>query len=103
MEQAIGCIRQGGQAILVGVPRMDVFLNLHAGFTFLYTAKSVKGCWYGSSNVREDVPKLLGLWKNGDLKLEELISREIGVEDVNDAFKAMESGEVARSVIEHAH
>jgi S-(hydroxymethyl)glutathione dehydrogenase/alcohol dehydrogenase len=101
MEQAINCVRQGGEAILVGVPRMDVFLNLHASFTFLYTAKTVKGCWYGSSNVRDDVPKLLGLWKRGDLKLEELISREVGVEDVNDAFKAMESGEVARSVIEH--
>jgi NDMA-dependent alcohol dehydrogenase len=103
MEQAIGCIRQGGQAVLVGVPRLDVFLNLHASFTFLYTAKTVKGCWYGSANVREDVPKLLGLWKDGELKLEELISREIGIDDVNEAFTAMESGEVARSVIEHTH
>ena len=101
MEQAINMIRQGGEAILVGVPRMDVFLNLHASFTFLYTAKTVKGCWYGSSNVREDVPKLLGLYKDGQLMLEELISREIGIADVNEAFRAMESGEVARSVIEH--
>jgi Zn-dependent alcohol dehydrogenase len=103
MEQAINMIRQGGQAVLVGVPRLDVFLNLHASLTFLYTAKTVKGCWYGSSNVRQDVPKLLGLWKAGQLKLEELISREIGVGDVNDAFAAMEAGEVARSVIEHQH
>jgi S-(hydroxymethyl)glutathione dehydrogenase/alcohol dehydrogenase len=99
MEQAIGMIRQGGQAILVGVPRMDVFMNLHAAFTFLYTAKTVKGCWYGSSNVSEDVPKLLGLWKDGKLKLEELISREIKVDEVNEAFEAMQKGEVARSVI----
>ena len=51
--------RNGGEAILVGVPRMDVMLNLNAAFTFLYLAKTVKGCWYGSSNVREDIPKLI--------------------------------------------
>ena len=70
-------IRPGGEAILVGVPRMDVMLELNAAFTFLYLNKTVKGCWYGSSNVHEDVPKLLDLWKQGQLKLEELISQEI--------------------------
>jgi S-(hydroxymethyl)glutathione dehydrogenase/alcohol dehydrogenase len=101
MEQAINMTRRGGQAVLVGVPRMDVFLNLHAGFTYLYGAKTVKGCWYGSSNVQRDVPRLLGLWRDGKLELEALISRRIGVGDVNEAFAAMESGEVARSVITH--
>ena len=82
-------IRPGGEAVLVGVPRMDVMLELNAAFTFLYLDKTVKGCWYGSSNVHQDVPKLLDLWKNGELKLEELISREIEVEQVNEAFEAM--------------
>ena len=72
IEQTINMTRNGGEAILVGVPRMDVMLNLNAAFTFLYLAKTVKGCWYGSSNVREDVPKLLELYKEGELKLEEL-------------------------------
>ena len=99
MEQAVNMVRMGGQAIFVGVPRMDVFLNLHAAFTWLYGAKTVKGCWYGSSNVRTDVPKLLDLYQQGQLKLDELISREIDLHGVNDAFAAMGSGEVARSVI----
>ncbi len=89
IEQAINMTRHGGEAILVGVPRMDVMLNLNAAFTFLYLAKTMKGCWYGSSNVHEDVPKLIELYKDGQLKLEELISREIGVDDVNEAFAAM--------------
>ncbi len=75
MEQAINTTRTGGEVILVGVPRMDVFLNLNAAFTFLYLAKTIKGCWYGSSNVYQDVPKLLELWRSGDLKLKELISQ----------------------------
>lgn len=99
MEQAVNMVRMGGQAVFVGVPRMDVFLNLHAAFTWLYGAKTVKGCWYGSANVRTDVPKLLDLYQSGQLKLDELISREIDLDGVNDAFSAMGSGEVARSVI----
>jgi S-(hydroxymethyl)glutathione dehydrogenase/alcohol dehydrogenase len=103
IEQTINMTRNGGEAILVGVPRMDVMLNLNAAFTFLYLAKTVKGCWYGSSNVREDIPKLIELYKGGKLMLEELVSREIGVDGVNEAFTAMQSGEVARSLITHSH
>ncbi len=101
--QAIDMVRPGGEAIIVGVPRMDVMLSLNAAFTFLYLNKTIKGCWYGSADVKRDVPKLIDLWKDGNLKLEELISREIKVEDVNEAFAAMQSGEVARSVIRHVH
>lgn len=100
---AIDMLRPGGEAVLVGVPRMDVVLNLSAAFTFLYLNKTVKGCWYGSADVRRDVPKLISLWQDGRLKLDELISREITIEEVNGAFEAMESGEVARSVIRHSH
>jgi S-(hydroxymethyl)glutathione dehydrogenase/alcohol dehydrogenase len=103
IEQTINMTRNGGEAILVGIPPMDVMLNLNAAVTFLYPAKTVKGCWYGSSNIREDVPKLIELYKSGQLKLEELVSREIGVEGVNDAFTAMQHGEVARSLIIHQH
>jgi NDMA-dependent alcohol dehydrogenase len=99
VEQAINMTRNGGEAILVGVPRFDVMLNLNVALTFLYTAKTIKGCWYGSTDAKVDVPKLLDLYKKGELKLDELISREIGLEDVNEAFDAMKAGEVARSVI----
>lgn len=99
MEQAVNMARTGGEVVLVGVPRMDVMLNLPAAFTFLYLNKSIKGCWYGSSVVQRDVPKLLGLYQEGRLKLDELISREIAVDGINGAFEAMQTGEVARSVV----
>ncbi|HXH58781.1 Zn-dependent alcohol dehydrogenase [Iamia sp.] len=100
---AVDMLRPGGEAVIVGVPRMDVMLTFNAAFTFLYLNKSVKGCWYGSADVQRDVPKLIKLWQDGELKLDELISKEIQIEDVNGAFEAMESGEVARSVIRHSH
>jgi S-(hydroxymethyl)glutathione dehydrogenase/alcohol dehydrogenase len=97
--QALSLTRNGGECVLVGVPRMDAILEIPAAFEFLYLNKSIKGCWYGSSNVHDDVPRLLDLYQGGKLKLDELISREIDVSDVNAAFEAMQSGEVARSVI----
>ena len=99
MMQSLMMTRKGGETVLVGVPRLDVMLNVPAAFSFVYTGKTLKGCWYGSSNVHADVPKLIDLYKKGDLKLDELISREIDLEGVNDAFDAMKTGEVARSVI----
>jgi S-(hydroxymethyl)glutathione dehydrogenase / alcohol dehydrogenase len=99
MMQALSLTRQGGETVFVGVPRMDVVLEIAAALEFLYLGKTIKGCWYGSSNVNDDVPRLLGLYREGKLKLDELISREIDVDGVNDAFSAMQAGEVARSVI----
>lgn len=103
MGQAIRMARSGGQVILVGVPGRDVTLELDAAMTFLYQAKTIKGCWYGSADVHADVPRLLDLWRSGALKLEELISKEIDVDHIDDAFADMQAGTVARSVIRHVH
>jgi NDMA-dependent alcohol dehydrogenase len=101
IEQTLMMTRRGGQAILVGVPRMEVMLELPAFFGVVLMSKTIKGCWYGSSNVQQDVPRLLEYYQRGELKLDELISRRIKVDEVNDAFAAMEAGEVARSVIQY--
>jgi Zn-dependent alcohol dehydrogenase len=99
IEQTISMVRRGGQAILVGVPRMDVMLTIPAFLGMVVAEKTIKGCWYGSSDVQRDVPLLLDHYRAGRLKLDELVSREIDLDDVNTAFEAMERGEVARSVI----
>jgi S-(hydroxymethyl)glutathione dehydrogenase/alcohol dehydrogenase len=55
---------------------------------------------YGSANVRTFMPKLLRLWKAGKLDLEGMISRRMKLEDVNEAFRAMQAGEVIRTVLD---
>jgi len=99
IQQAIGMARRGGQAILVGVPPMDVMVTLPAMIGLIVAEKTVKGCWYGSSDVRRDVPRLIDLYRKGQLKLDELISREIKLDGINDAYETMKTGEVARSVV----
>jgi S-(hydroxymethyl)glutathione dehydrogenase/alcohol dehydrogenase len=99
IQEAITMARRGGQAILVGVPSMDVMVTLPAMIGLIVQEKTVKGCWYGSSDVRRDVPRLIDLYQKGGLKLDELISREIKLDGINEAYEAMKTGEVARSVV----
>jgi NDMA-dependent alcohol dehydrogenase len=101
VQQALAMTRRGGQAIVVGVPKMEQTLEIPIAMELLVNEKQVRGSWYGSSNVRRDVPRLIDLYQQGTLKLDELVSRTIGLADINDAFKAMEAGEVARSVVDY--
>lgn len=97
--QTFQMTRRGGQAILVGVPKLDATITLSPGMDFVINEKQLRGCWYGSSNVHRDVPKLAALYQAGSLKLDELVSREITLDQVNDAMANMGSGDIARSVI----
>ena len=99
MEQAIAMSRRGGQVILVGIPRLDVMLNLPVFLGLVLQERTIKGCWYGSSDIRRDVPLLVDHYRQGRLQLDELVSRRIELPQVNDALAAMKAGEVARSVI----
>jgi Zn-dependent alcohol dehydrogenase len=99
IEQTIAMTRRGGQAVLVGVPRADITLTLPVFLGLIVAEKTIHGCWYGSSNVQRDVPRIIRMWQKGQLRLEELISREIALEDIEKAFAAMGTGEVARSVV----
>lgn len=99
IDQVVAMTRRGGQAVLVGIPAMDVMLSLPAMIGLVLAEKTVKGCWYGSADVRRDVPRLIDLYRRGELQLDELVSRRIDLVEVNEAFAAMTAGEVARSVI----
>jgi S-(hydroxymethyl)glutathione dehydrogenase/alcohol dehydrogenase len=62
-------------------------------------AKTIRGCVYGATDPARDFPEMLRLHRAGQLDLEALVSRLITLDDVGDAFRAMDDGEVARSVI----
>ena len=91
--------RRGGTAVIVGVGRMEQKIEFNA-FELFFNDKILRGSMYGSAQVRTFMPKLCRLWKAGKLDLESMISRRIQLEDINDAFRAMEAGEVIRSVID---
>ena len=95
--QSVECTRKKGVTVWVGAPPvgLDVTLDSRA----LVFEKSILGSYLGSARPHIDFPKLLKLYKAGQLKLDELLSQSHPIEDVNLAFEAMQRGEVARSVI----
>ena len=98
VSQAYMSLKRGGLVVVVGVPAMGTDLTI-PGFSLTLEEKGVVGSLYGSGNLHRDMVKLVDLYMNKKLKIDELISRKIKLEDVNTAFTAMEKGEVARSVI----
>jgi S-(hydroxymethyl)glutathione dehydrogenase/alcohol dehydrogenase len=96
--QAYNTARRGGTVIVVGMPRIEDTVTFSAMQLF-YDEKKLLGCLYGSAQVRRDFPKLVDLVETGRLDIESMVSRRIALDEVNDAFRAMEAGEVIRSVI----
>jgi Zn-dependent alcohol dehydrogenase len=99
IRQAFDMTRKGGEAVIVGVPRLDQTMEFNPGMDFVIMEKTLKGCWYGGANVHQDVPMLVDLYQSGGLKLDELVSNTIKLEQVNEAMDAMGQGNIARSVI----
>jgi len=95
---AYNLARRGGEVIVVGMARFDAQFTLPA-FGIFFEEKTVKGCKYGSAQVRRDFPRFVELIETRRLDTSSMVSKTIKLEGVNDAFRAMEAGEVIRSVI----
>jgi S-(hydroxymethyl)glutathione dehydrogenase / alcohol dehydrogenase len=96
-EQAFEAIREGGTATIVGMIPVGQKIELE-GSVFL-RQKKIQGCAMGSNHFRVHMPQYIDLYLQGRLKLDEMVTRTGSLEDVNEAFRAMKAGEVARTVL----
>jgi S-(hydroxymethyl)glutathione dehydrogenase/alcohol dehydrogenase len=96
-EQAFKMLRSGGVATIIGMIPVGTMIELH-GVDFL-AEKKIQGSNMGSNRFRVDMPRLVDLYLDGRLKLDELVSRRLRLDEINDGFDSMKSGEVARSVV----
>ncbi len=97
-ETALDATRPGGTLTLVGLSAMDEGTNL-PGAIITRTEKVIRGSYYGTVNPQRDFPLFLEMYSAGKLKLDELVTRRYGLEEINQAYASMLSGEVARGVI----
>ena len=63
--------------------------------------KQIRGSLYGSSNAQHDIPRIMELYNQGLLKLDELITREYALEDVNQGYEDMRNGVNIRGLIRY--
>ena len=76
----------------------DVKLNL---FDFAMQRKELVGCIFGNANPQVDIPKLLGLYMDGKLKLDEMITTEYTLDDINQGYQDMRDGKNFRGIIKY--
>ena len=96
-EQAFQMLRSGGTATVIGMIPPGDMVSLH-GVDFL-AEKKIQGSMMGSNRFRVDMPRFVDFYLQGRLHLDDLISRRIKLSDINEGMAALETGEIARSVI----
>lgn len=97
-EMAWGVLRRGGTAVIVGIagPKDQITLSAQQVAT---TEKTLTGCYYGSARPQLDFPRLIGLYRSGRLKLDELITRTYSIDEAPRAFADLNEGKQGRGVI----
>ena len=96
--QAVSMVRPGRTAYLVGVPPIRSTMEI-PGASLVLQAKGVQGVFMGSNRFKHDIPMLAELYLQGRLKLDELISHRIKLDEVNEGYERMRGGAEARSVV----
>jgi NDMA-dependent alcohol dehydrogenase len=96
---AMGIVRKGGTLVVTSVANMmatDVQLSL---FDLAMMNKEIKGTIFGSGNPRFDIPNLLSMYREGTLRLDELITKTYTLDQINEGYQDMRDGTNIRGVI----
>ncbi len=98
VAQAVNVLAKGGTAVAVGVAALADTASVRP---LLLTAmeRTLKGSYFGSARPREDFPRLIKMYRSGQLKLDELITRTYTVDEAPQAFDDLAQGRNARGVI----
>ncbi|OPG05408.1 Zn-dependent alcohol dehydrogenase [Streptomyces sp. GKU 895] len=97
VRQAVDLLDRHGQAVLLGTPPAGAEASFVVASMFL--DKSILGCRYGSSRPQRDIPLYAGLYRQGRLLLDELVTQTYPVEEFERAVADAEAGKVARGVL----
>ena len=98
VAQGFDMIRWSGTEVVVGIPERGAKMSLPVGQLVL-GEKKVMGSLMGSTRLSVDVPKLADLYRQGRLRLDELITARYPLERINEAIEAVEEGKALRNVI----
>ena len=96
--QAADALAPGGTCVVIGVPATGATLPLDVR-PLVTGERVIRGSSYGSARTREDLPRLVELYRGGRLKIDELITRRYGLHEADEAFRALAAGELSRGLI----
>ncbi|MCF7550718.1 NDMA-dependent alcohol dehydrogenase [Pseudonocardia sp. WMMC193] len=98
---ALGLVGKRGRVVVTAIGHPEEQQMTGSLLELTLYEKQIKGALYGSSNAQHDVPELLGLYNSGQLKLDELITREYTLDQVNEGYADMRAGRNIRGLIRY--
>jgi NDMA-dependent alcohol dehydrogenase len=98
MRQAYDCLAKRGMAVILGVSPMTAEVSVPV-MSLVFEERVLTGSIYGAGRPRIEIPRLIALYRAGKLKLDELLTRAYPLREINEAYDALERGELARAVI----
>lgn len=103
IEEALGLVSKGGAVVLTSLAALDDVRPTLSMTLFTLFQKRLLGSLYGEANPRDDIPLLLDLYRSGKLLLDEVVTSEYPLSDINLAYDDMLAGKNIRGVIVHEH
>jgi S-(hydroxymethyl)glutathione dehydrogenase / alcohol dehydrogenase len=97
VRQAIESLAIRGTATIVGVLPPDAMIEFP--WMAIRPECKVQTSRMGSNRFRYDIPLYLDFYRQGRLKLDDMVTKRGRLDDINEAFRAMKAGEVARTVL----
>jgi alcohol dehydrogenase (nicotinoprotein) len=102
VSQAAAIVGKGGQVTVTSVGRStDKQVHLAANGMVVGYQRRIQGHVFGMCNPLHDIPRLLGMYRTGHLKLDELITRRYRLDEINDGYQDLDDGKIIRGVIVH--
>lgn len=96
-EDCFNMLTSGGTATVIGMIPVGTTIELQG--VALLAERRIQGSVMGSTRFRLDMPMYASLYLQGRLKLDELVSRTLTLDEINDGFESLRRGDVARSII----
>ena len=97
---ALMLTRKGGTCLMTAVPKFEVNMVPLLLVDILQNCKQLKGLIYGGMNPRASMPMLLSMYRDGHLKLDELVTPRYRFDQINEAVTDMREGRNIRGIIE---
>ena len=99
VQTALAAARNGGSIICVGAPPITESIVIPLAAAFVVSEKKVIGCTLGSCNAIRDIPRLVALWRTGQLDLESLITARRPLAEINHALEDLRAARGIRTVL----
>lgn len=96
IAQAVAMLGRQGTAVIVGLATEMLSVS---PMDIIDGEKVITGSFMGTTNLSQDIPKLIALYKAGILKLDELITARYSLDQINEAIESVEKGKALRNVI----